>query len=189
MKKVSRHPPASAWNWGVTRKAIPMIRSMPAKERPLVKDIRWRGIHCWMMSARGDWVEVKKRPAPTRPMKRAARMGEPALQQRRTPNPQEQQGHGPPGPEAGGEQVGRDAEDQVGNEDRGAEQPLGQGRKVHLLGDVRQQNADDEYDTKGCAYTGGDGCYECPASEAGTFNRGLQSGSRGWGVFYRCGGC
>ena len=54
---------------------MPIIRSMPAKARPLVKEMRCRGIHCWISRARGDWVEVKNRPAPTRPTNRAASTG------------------------------------------------------------------------------------------------------------------
>ena len=87
MKNVSRHPPASSWNWGVTRKAMPMIRSMPAKERPLVKEMRCRGIHCWIMSARGDWVDVKNKPAPTRPTKSAASTGDQLCRSAEPPTP------------------------------------------------------------------------------------------------------
>ncbi len=89
------------------------------------------------------------------PYKESGNDGRPALQQCRPSHPEEQQYNHPPGPKTRGNQVGRYAEDKVGYKDGGAEQSLCKWRKVHLLGDFRQKDADDEDDAEGGAYTGG----------------------------------
>lgn len=117
------------------------------------------------------------------PYKERSKNGRPALQKRRAPHPQEQQSDHPPGPELGRYQVGRDAEDKVGYENGRPKHSLGKGRQVHLIGDVRQQDADDENDAERRAYAGSQGANYGPASQSGAFKGGLQSNSREWAGF------
>ena len=123
----------------------------------------------------GDWVDVKKQTRAHPTHKECRKHRRPALQERRAPHSQEQKGDHPPWPEPGNDQVGRDAEDKVGYEYGRPEHALGQGRKIHLLGDVRQQYADYEDDAEGGSYAGGQGADDGPAVESGAFKGVLQS--------------